>query len=79
MVFFRLHNIHVPSPNIRVVRVASRYPEGVRSAEVRKGVFYDDNDNINFVIHRRQEILVLLTLDFTHKYTAVYNSEITPL
>ena len=52
MVFFRVHNIHVPSPNIRVVRFASRYPEGVRSAEVRKGVFYDDNDSI-FVIHRR--------------------------
>lgn len=48
----RLCNIYVPSPDIRVVRVARRYPEGVRSAEVRKGVFYDDNDNI-FVIHRR--------------------------
>ena len=34
---------------------------------------------IIFVIHRRQEILVLLTLDFTHKYTAVYYSEITLL
>ena len=42
MVFFRLQNIYVPSPNIRVVRVLRRYPEGVRSAEVRKGVFYDD-------------------------------------
>ena len=54
MVFFRLQNIYVPSPKIRVVRVPRRYmyPEGARSAEVRKGVFYDDNDNI-FVIHRR--------------------------
>ena len=66
----RLCNIYVPSPNIRVVRVARRYPEGVRSTEVRKGVFYDDNDNI-YVIHRRQEILVLLTLNFTH-YILLY-------
>ena len=66
----RLCNIYVPSPDIRVVRVARRYPEGVRSTEVRKGVFYDDNDNI-YVIHRRQEILVLLTLNFTH-YILLY-------